>query len=300
MNRSLTFTSAVIVAALSLAAAPAAAQAHRGSSGHQGGGGGHAASGQSAPRQAPARQAAPRAAQGRSSSAPSSGAQGRSYQAPQGRTYAAPRALPRSSGSGSNGAGTAVPRYSSPSVRGGGSGYAASGNRGYAGYMSTAHPYLSRPYVRPYGWTPYFPFRFVRPYYVFSPWLSLGFGMWVGYPVPYPWVYLGDYQPTVFGDPDGGDFLNNGYQVAPGSSANGAANSSGGVSFDVQPPDANLFVDGQYVGVVGSFGPSSEPLTLEPGQHRIAIQHEGYRPLEWDVTIEPGQVIPYRGVLERQ
>ncbi len=152
-------------------------------------------------------------------------------------------------------------------------------------------PYFSRSYARPYGWEPYYPFRFGRPYYEFSPWLSLGFGVWCGYPVPYPWVYLGSYQPTVFGV-----YGDGGYQAVPDSSTS----TYGGASFDIQPADANLFVDGQYVGVVGNFGPSSEPLTLEPGQHRIAIQREGYRPLEWDVTIEAGQVIPYRGVLERQ
>ncbi len=165
--------------------------------------------------------------------------------------------------------------YSRPSYRG--------------GYNpSPARPYFSHTYVRPYGWRPYYPYHFVRPYYVFSPWLSLGFGVWCGYPVPYPWVYLGDYQPTVFG------YDSDDYQVVPGATV------YGGVSFDMQPSDANLFVDGQYVGVVGSFGPSNEPLTLEPGTHRIAIQREGFRPLEWDVTIEAGQVIPYRGELERQ
>ena len=42
-------------------------------------------------------------------------------------------------------------------------------------------------------------------------------------------------------------------------------------------------------------------VTFEPGKtHRIAIQRDGFRPLEWDVTIEAGQVIPYRGVLDRQ
>ena len=73
----------------------------------------------------------------------------------------------------------------------------------------------------------------------------------------------------------------------------------GGVSFDIQPSDADLFIDGEYVGTVGTFSPTGEPLTLTPGEHRIAIQRDGYRPMEWDVTIEPGQVIPYRGVMER-
>ena len=288
MNRSFTFTSAVIVAALSVAVAPAVAQNPRGG-GHQGGGGGgHVTANRP--------QSAPRAPQGRTSSAPS-GAQGRSSPAPQGRTYAAPRELPRTSSGGSpRGGAQAVPRsYGMEGNRYGMSrGYSTPGFRG--GYHPTmAHSYFSHAYVRPYGWRPYYPFHFVRPYYVFSPWLSIGFGLWCGYPVPYPWVYLGDYQPTVFGDyPDGA------YQAVPGSPASPDANTYGGVSFDIQPSDANLFVDGQYVGVVGSFGPSNEPLTLEPGQHRIAIQRDGYRPLEWDVTIEAGQVIPYKGALDRQ
>ena len=299
MNRSFTFTSAVIVAALSVAVAPAVAQNPRGG-GHQGGGGGHATA--SRP------QSAPRAPQGRTSSAPP-GAQGRSSPAPQGHTYAAPRELPRTSSPRTYAPSQAIPRNNgNGSTRGGAQavprpygmegnrygmsrGYATPGHRGYAGYMSPIRPYFSRAYVRPYGWRPYYPFHFVRPYYVFSPWLSLGFGLWCGYPVPYPWVYLGDYQPTVFGD-----YPDNDVQAVPGSPASVDANTYGGVSFDIQPSDANLFVDGQYVGVVASFG----PLTLEPGQHRIAIQRDGYRPLEWDVTIEAGQVIPYKGALDRQ
>ena len=74
---------------------------------------------------------------------------------------------------------------------------------------------------------------------------------------------------------------------------------TGGISFDIQPSDADVFVDGEYVGPVANFTAYSEPLTLTPGVHRIAIQREGFRSMEWDVTIEPGQVIPYRGGLNR-
>ena len=316
MKRTLTFTSAVIVAALSVAALPAAAQAHR-NSGHQGGGG-HVSASQSAPRQASRgtsaqpRQSAPRG----SYSAPQamsrsygnraySGSQvmpraygNRAYSGSQvmpraygNRSYSAGQAMSRAYGNRSYGARTAGPRYNSPSYRGGGYGYASPGYRGYAGRSSMIRPYFSRSYIRPYGWAPYYPFRFARPYYAFSPWLSLGFGFWCGYPVRYPWAYMGDYQPTVFGDYPDGD-----YRAVPGSSTS----TYGGASFDIQPTDADLFVDGEYVGPVGNFTPNSEPLTLTPGNHRIAVQREGFRPMEWDVTIEPGQVIPYRGVLQRQ
>lgn len=156
---------------------------------------------------------------------------------------------------------------------------------------SYARPYYSRPYVRPYGYVPYRPYYFSRPYYSFRPRFSIGFGLWLGSTVPYPYAYLGGYRPRVYGRYDG--YYGRGYQVSPGVPI------YGGVSFDLQPSDADLFLDGEYVGSVGSFTPYGEPLTLTPGEHRIAIQRDGFRSMEWDVTIEPGQVIPYRGVMER-
>ena len=73
----------------------------------------------------------------------------------------------------------------------------------------------------------------------------------------------------------------------------------GGLSFDIQPADADLYVDGEYVGSVGTFTPYGEPLTLYPGVHRIAIVREGFRTMEFEVAVQPGQVIPYRGMLAR-
>jgi hypothetical protein len=33
--------------------------------------------------------------------------------------------------------------------------------------------------------------------------------------------------------------------------------------------------------------------------HRIAIVRDGFRTMEWEVAVQPGQVIPYRGMLAR-
>jgi hypothetical protein len=213
---------------------------------------------------------------------------------PGGAAYEAPHAIPRG---GTGYRGGSDYRYGGYDRHYGGFDHDRSyyGGHGYYGHPTMVRPYFSRAYVRPWGWHPYYPYRFARPYYVFSPWLDLGFGIWVGYPVSYPWVYLGDYRPTVFGA-----CVSCGYSVTPMPLPASTQPDYGGVSFDVQPADANLFIDGQYVGVVGSFGPAAEPLTLAPGTHRIAIQRDGYRPIEWDVTVQAGQVIPYRGVLERQ
>ena len=126
---------------------------------------------------------------------------------------------------------------------------------GYRSYSS--RPYGSRTYVRPYSYVPYRPYYFSRPYYSFRPRLSIGFGLWLGYPVPYPYAYLGGYSPRVFG-----------YYGEPYYSVSAGVSIYGGLSFDIQPPDADLFVDGDYVGPVGSFTPNGEPLTLTPGVHR--------------------------------
>jgi hypothetical protein len=76
------------------------------------------------------------------------------------------------------------------------------------------------------------------------------------------------------------------------------ATSDGGLSFEITPQDAAVYIDGGYAGVVGSFGPSAQPLTLVPGLHRVQIQAPGYEPIEFDVTIVAGQVIPYRGTMQ--
>jgi hypothetical protein len=145
-----------------------------------------------------------------------------------------------------------------------------------------------RSYVRPPHFQPYRPFYFARPYYGFRPHVHLGFGIWLGAPVPYPWAYFGAYVPRVYGYYDRGY-----YGMSLG------VQQYGGLSFDIQPYDAGLFVDGEYVGTVGTFTPYGEPLTLWPGVHRVAIVRDGFRAMEFDVTIEPGRVIPYRGMLAR-
>jgi hypothetical protein len=165
-----------------------------------------------------------------------------------------------------------------------------------------ARPYHSRVYARPPHYAPYRPYYFGYSYYSFRPYWNIGFGLWVGYTVPYPYSYFyAGYAPRVYGTYysttnyyTGSDY----YGIEP-YVAKPAVSVYGGVSFDIQPSDADLFIDGEYVGTVGTFSPTGEPLTLTPGEHRIAIQRNGYRPMEWDVTIEPGQVIPYRGVMER-
>jgi len=151
-------------------------------------------------------------------------------------------------------------------------------NRRYDRRSYNSRSYYYRPSYRVVR--PYRPFYFPRSYFVFRPRVSIGFGFWLGYPVAYPYAYLGSYAPPVYG------------RVMPGVSV------YGGLSFEISPYDAAVFVDGEYAGTVGQYPPNAPPLTLTPGPHRIEIQAQGFRPMMWDVTIVPGQVIPWQGAMQ--
>jgi hypothetical protein len=284
MNRTFAVTAAAAAAMLSLAALPADAQNPRGEGRERA----RARSAQSGggERESRGSRAVPRPAESRQSSAV--------QEAPrdiQGRRNQGSRAASRGSGSPSY----SPPAHSAPQYRPGGSQARTypDSRRGYSPSGGGYERYGSHGYVRPPHYRPYRPYYFSRPYYGFRPYVHIGFGVWLGAAVPYPWAYFGAYVPRVYGS-YGREYYGRTYVgAAP------AVQQYGGVSFDIQPTDADLFVDGEYVGAVGTFTPWGEPLTLWPGVHRIAIVRDGFRTMEWEVTVQPGQVIPYRGMLAR-
>jgi hypothetical protein len=184
------------------------------------------------------------------------------------------------------------------------------------------------------------PIRFYRPYYAFRPRVSLGFGLWGGYPFAYPYAFYdpfyspyGYYSPywsgsyTSYGNGRCDTLGPNGYppygcsQAAqpyagatgsyggaplPGQTARtaevgvkaGQAN-TGGMSFEIMPNTADLFVDDVKVGTVGQFTPTSQPLGVEAGHHRVDVRADGYQTMSFDVDIIPGQVTPYQGSMVR-
>jgi hypothetical protein len=79
----------------------------------------------------------------------------------------------------------------------------------------------------------------------------------------------------------------------------GQAN-TGGLSFDITPKDAEVLVDGKFVGTVGEFTPTSQPLGLPAGHHQVEVRAPGYQAISLDVNIIAGQVIPYQGSMERR
>jgi len=201
----------------------------------------------------------------------SGGQQGRSYgqqAAPQ--QGPVPRAYDRGYNS-NRGYASRAPSY------GYGSG---NGHRGDPGYRAYVAPRGESGHGYGYGYRPYY---YSRPYYSFRPRVSLGFGLWIGFPTAYPFYSYGYANPTY------------GYPLSAFGLAPGAA--YGGISFEVDPYDAAIFVDGAYLGIVNDFGPNAQPLTLRVGMHRVEIQAAGCAPVVFDVSVMPGQVIPYRGAL---
>jgi hypothetical protein len=198
-------------------------------------------------------------------------------------------------------------------VRGSVGGRVATGGIGPRGFVGSG---FYRSYYRSY----------YRPYYAFRPRFSLGFGLWAGYPIGYPYYYgyygygYPYYPYYAYGYPypypapyayspngypaDGSPTASRSYgypeQPATGSVGvqPGQQAVSGGVSFEITPSTAAVFVDGTYVGTVANFGPTSQPLGLTTGRHRIEIRAPGHRTMAFDADVTPGQVIPYQGTLQ--
>ena len=171
---------------------------------------------------------------------------------------------------------------------------------------------------------------FYRPYYSFRPRVSLGFGLWMGYPVSYPYYYDSPYgyaypstDPYAYGAPAYGDpsqpyasqYPSSGYpssaypsagnpasryptsgyptsnyppqQSSPaiGVQRGGEQSAPGGISFEITPDSAAVFVDGTYMGTAGEFGPSEEPLGPNSGRHRVEIRAPGYRTMTLDADV---------------
>ena len=73
---------------------------------------------------------------------------------------------------------------------------------------------------------------------------------------------------------------------------------SAGMIFDVAPAATEVYVDNVYAGIVQDFATGRDPLMVVPGTHRIELHARGYYPVALDVTIAPGQVIPFTGDLD--
>ena len=73
---------------------------------------------------------------------------------------------------------------------------------------------------------------------------------------------------------------------------------NGNLRLKINPKQAQIFVDGYYVGVVDSFDGAFQKLGIEGGSHKIELKAEGYEPAEFEVLITPGETVTYKGESE--
>jgi len=142
---------------------------------------------------------------------------------------------------------------------------------------------------------------FHGPFFAFRPRLNLGFGLFVGYPVLYPWDYVAPYPYAYpYGEDQNGPTYSEPDDSGNTSTPSDEQRDYGGISFDITPGDASVSVDGTNVGAAQSFSPSSAPLTLAPGQHHVVIEKPGYQSMTFDSDITAGEVVPYQGTMQPQ
>ena len=144
-----------------------------------------------------------------------------------------------------------------------------------------------------YGYYPhhYYPQRhygypgYHRPTAFGSSFYFPGYGFNVGLGLGYPGGY--------------GNYGYSGYSYYPyvgggyGSTYNYSDLYTGFLRLKVRPRDAQVFVDGYYVGLVDHFDGFAQRLRLEEGSHRIEIRHPQYVPVEFDVLIVPGEKVTF-------
>jgi hypothetical protein len=151
--------------------------------------------------------------------------------------------------------------------------------RAYAAPRVYAPSYRSY-YGGYYGFRPGF-----RPY-AFRPYTRLSFGIFLGYPVPYAYSYPYPVPVYGYGAPSAPVY------ITPSSTL------YGGVALQITPDEAQVFVDGQYVGTVRDFDGVSGPLNLTAGRHHLELTAPDYEPLALDIDVAPGQLTPYRGDMQ--
>lgn len=101
---------------------------------------------------------------------------------------------------------------------------------------------------------------------------------------PYAYPYYRRYNDRVFGWY--GDFGGYGFGYATGE-----------LRLEVRPRDAEVYVDGYYAGIVDDFDGFLQGLRLEEGPYTIELRAPGYEPIVFDVRIQAGRKISYRGDL---
>jgi len=71
----------------------------------------------------------------------------------------------------------------------------------------------------------------------------------------------------------------------------------GSLRLQVEPKNAQVYVDGYYAGIVDDFDGHFQHLNLSSRPHHVEIRAQGYQPLFFDVVIRADHKTDYHGKL---
>jgi hypothetical protein len=144
----------------------------------------------------------------------------------------------------------------------------------------------------------------VRYYRGYSPWGfgGVGFGSYYGSFYD-PYVFYDPYSPWYrsygsygsYGPYGGYGYPSYGY----GYPSSYSLPADGELRLKVRPRNAQVFVDGYYVGIVDDFDGIFKRLHLPSGGHRIEVRAPGYETLTFDVQIRFDDTTTFEGELRR-
>jgi hypothetical protein len=153
---------------------------------------------------------------------------------------------------------------------------AAAQRRGVRRPVARSTVYVARSY-RPIYYRPAY-----RSFYSFGVGFYPGwYGGWYGWPAYsyYGWAPYGFYgQPYPYG-----------YYYA---------DNAGSARLQVSPKQAEVFVDGYFVGTVDDFDGWAQRLRVAPGEHQLEIFLQGYRTYRQNILFRPGATVKIEQALQ--
>jgi len=106
----------------------------------------------------------------------------------------------------------------------------------------------------------------------------------------YTGYYGGYYDPWYGGYPTYDPQVGGGY---------GTYQDEGLLRLKIKPREAEVYVDGYFVGTVDQFDGVFQRLHIDSGVHRVEVRAPGYEPLVIDVRISADHLTTYQGELKR-
>ena len=127
-----------------------------------------------------------------------------------------------------------------------------------------------------------------------------GYGFGLGYFYDPLWYDPYGYDPYGFGYGYGGGAGYGGGYYAGSGRSDYTRGEAGSLRLKIKPREAQVYVDGFFVGDVDNFDGLFQKLGIDAGGHRIEIRADGYEPIQFDVLVSPGETVTYKGDLKRK